>query len=269
MIRLLRDDPISVVLNLSELAHAARVGYVETLLPGLDRICSLTGLPHWIIIDEAQYFFRKSVLGLRRLGRTASLAFVTYRPSLLAPDVYGLVGAHIIAPTTVEEERYFISSLLQARGPRDLVASDALRSIEPGRVALLLEDPPQWQVFTPAPRLTTHVHHGRKYVDTRLSDDKAFHFTDANGAGAVAHNVIEFHAAVQSIPLSSLRHHLNAGDFSRWVEDVLGDAQLARALRKLELTARAGAMVDRTEILAYVEDGYLIEPEHQSRERER
>jgi hypothetical protein len=70
--------------------------------------------------------------------------------------------------------------------------------------------------------------------------------------------MMEFYQAIQSVPLASLRHHLNSGDFSRWVAEVLGDQQLARGLRKLERTTPAGATPDRMEILAHIEDQYLI-----------
>lgn len=81
---------------------------------------------------------------------------------------------------------------------------------------------------------------------------------DANELLA-AHNMTEFYQAVQHLPLSSLRHHLVAGDFSRWVSDVIGDQQLARGLRKLERTTPAGATPDREEILAHIKAHYLIE----------
>jgi hypothetical protein len=70
--------------------------------------------------------------------------------------------------------------------------------------------------------------------------------------------VIEFCAAVRAVPLASLRHHLLAGDFSRWVADVLGDHELATGLRKVETTARAGAAPSREEILQHVRDRYLV-----------
>jgi hypothetical protein len=63
------------------------------------------------------------------------------------------------------------------------------------------------------------------------------------------------------VPLASLRHHLIAGDFSRWVAEVMGDQQLSRGLRKLERTTPTGATPDRAEILAHIEDHYLIEQE--------
>ena len=69
----------------------------------------------------------------------------------------------------------------------------------------------------------------------------------------------EFYQAIQTVSLSSIRHRLGAGDFSRWVSEVMGDQQLARGLRELERAMPAGAAPDRAEILAHIQDHYLIQ----------
>ena len=45
---------------------------------------------------------------------TGSFCLVTYRPSLLASEAFNAVGAHIFTSTKVEEERYFVTKVLQA-----------------------------------------------------------------------------------------------------------------------------------------------------------
>jgi hypothetical protein len=256
----LRDEPSSLVVNLAPLAHADKVRYVETAVACLDAARAVSGIPHWVVLDEAHYFLHaRTALARRFEGRTGSYAFVTYRPSLLAPAVLADVNAHLVMRTTLEEERYFLTGLLQAHGPRDLVASDALARVQEGRPALLLDvaGAPSWRLFTPAPRTTAQAHHGRKYADTLLPGDRAFRFRE-DGAGTVARSVVEFAAAVERVPMASLRHHLLGGDFSRWAADVLGDVRLAAAFRKLEETTRVGAAPSRAELLAHVRDLYAI-----------
>jgi hypothetical protein len=217
-------------------------------------------LPHWVVIDESHYFFQAQSPSLKYLGgSTGSLCLVTYRPSFLANEVYGAIGAHIITSTKVEEERYFVTKILQAHNHLNLPAHDALDALEAPRAGLLLPNTLEapWRVFTPAKRITRHAHHARKYADTRLPDDKAFRFINA-GELLIARNMIEFHQAILSAPLASLRHHLSAGDFSRWVGEVIGDQQLARGFRKLERSTPPGATPDRAEMLAHIEDHYLI-----------
>lgn len=260
----LRDTCLSLVLNLARLPHPAKRAYVDELLCALQGVRRETGIPHWIVIDEAHYFCHEAspcVCARRFDAQTGSFVFVTYRPSLVAGLIHDGVGAYLIAPTAIEDERYFMTGLLRARGPEDVVAHDALAEVERQRVGLLRVDGvrPSWRVFTPSDRLSVHAHHGRKYADARLPDDKAFRFLCGNGqVMAVAHNMIEFCQVVQSAEMASLRHHLLHGDFSRWVADVLGDADLAAGLQKLERTTRDGATPSRDEIVAHVRDRYFI-----------
>ena len=261
--RLLNTGPLSLILTLSSVALSEQLNYVSQLLGSLQEARAATGIPQWIVIDEANYFFQGGSPCLKYLNSpTGSFCLVTYRPSLLATEVYNTVRAHIFTSTRVEEERYFVTKILQAYGGSALAAHAALGSLEPPRAGLLLTDSSTtpWKVFIPAERITRHAHHARKYADTRLPDDKAFRFLNA-GSPIAVHNMIEFYHAIQSVPLASLRHHLDAGDFSRWVSEVLGDQQLARGFRKLERTTPVGATPDRAEVLAHVEDHYLIQKE--------
>ena len=259
--RLLHREPVSLVITLSALGPDEQISYVDQLLAALEQGRSTTGFPHWILIDEAHYFFHGRNRCLKYLeSPTGNFCLVTYRPSLLAGEVYNAVHAHIITSTKVEEERYFVTKILQARDNRHLAARSALDSLEWPSAGLLMLRPSEtpWQLFTPAERITRHAHHARKYADTRLSEDKAFRFLNTDPP-IIAHNMSEFYKAIEDAPMASLRHHLNAGDFSRWVGGVLGDQQLAQGLRKLERTTPAGAMLDRAEILAHIKDHYLIQ----------
>jgi hypothetical protein len=227
--RFLTNTPLSIILTLSSLAPADQMNYMIELLSSVQALRNTTGLPHWVLIDEAHYFFRSESPCLKYLNSpSGGFCLVTYRPSLLASEVYDTIGAHVTTSTKVEEERYFVTKILQARGPRELVPHEALERIEPPGAGLLLANTlgATWQVFTPAERITCHAHHARKYADTRLPDNRAFYFVNA-GRPAVAHNMVEFYQALRVVPLASIRHHLNAGDFSRWVAEVLGDQQLA------------------------------------------
>ena len=261
--RFLASEPLDIILTLSSLAPGEQLNYVNQLLAAIQQVRDSAGVPHWVVIDEAHYFFQAQSPCLKYLSSpTGSFCLVTYRPSLLANEVYGAIGAHILTSTKVEEERYFVTKILQAHDHVAMPAHDALDALELPRAGLLLTNSPgtAWQIFTPAKRITRHAHHARKYADTRLPDDKAFRFINA-GDPITAHNMIEFHQAIQSVPLVSLRYHLIAGDFSSWVAEVIGDQQLARGLRKLERTTPAGATPDRAEILAHIQDHYLIQKE--------
>ena len=258
--RLLGTEALSVVLMLAALTPVEQVNYVSQLLAALQETRDATGFPHWLMIDEAHVFFRPQSPCLKFLnGMSGNFCLATYRPSLLASEAFNGVGAHIFTMTKVEEERYLATKILQAQPHLSMAAHTALDAIEVPRAGLLMRNrgAAVWQVFTPGERITRHAHHARKYADARLPTDKAFRFHDADES-LTAHNVGEFYRAIEAAPLASLRHHLSAGDFSRWVEGVIGDQQLAKGLRKLERVIAAGGAPDRAEIQAYIEDYYLI-----------
>jgi len=61
--------------------------------------------------------------------------------------------------------------------------------------------------------------------------EHAFHFRDANGHRVMsAYSLAEFADALVWVPSGVLRHHCERGDFSRWVEDVLGEPRLAEQI---------------------------------------
>lgn len=261
--KLFSSENLSLILTLWSLTSGEQLSYVHELLAALQETRDHTGFPHWVLIDEAHCFFQAQSACVEFLNSpTGKFCLITYRPSLLAEEVYGDIGAHIVTSTQVEEERYFVTKLLQAHDHVVISAHEVLESLDPSHVGILLKNVPDtsWRVFTPIDRITGHAHHARKYANTRLPDDKAFRFVNAGDVPA-AHNIRELYQAVQSLPFFSLRYHLSQGDFSRWVSDVLGDQQLAKGLRKLERSTPAGATPDRSEILAHIKDHYLIQPD--------
>ena len=126
-------------MTLSSLAPQDQLNYVNQLLAALQETQANTGCPHWLLIDEAHYFFQAQSPCLKYLNTpTASVCFVTYRPSLLASEVYGTIGAHIITSTKVEEERYFVTKILQAHDHLQIAVHDALDRVEPLHAGLLM-----------------------------------------------------------------------------------------------------------------------------------
>jgi hydroxymethylpyrimidine pyrophosphatase-like HAD family hydrolase len=259
--RLLREHDLSVVLSLNSLTPANQRAYTTLVLEEVGACAAEAGMPQWIFVDEAQYFLSGACV-LPQVG-ASNLLLSTYRPSLIADEVLARIDAHVITRTAVEEERYFVSSLLRQHCPDEMDVCASLAKLDREHVGLVLERPgcPRWQVFRPLPRATTHTHHGAKYADTRLSDDKAFRFGGADGGpNLLAHNVGEFYRALATVPQGALRHHMTRADFSRWATEVLGDQSLARGLRKLERASEVGAEPNRFEILMQIESLYDVHP---------
>lgn len=151
--RLLNSESLSIILSLSLLAPEEQLDYVDQLLFALREGRAGSGVPHWVVIDEAHYFFAHGSVCLKTLDtQSGNVCLVTYRPSMLANEVYGAVGAHIITSTKVEDERYFITKILHAHDHFNIPAHDALDVLELPRAGLLTTDASQtaWLVFTRA-----------------------------------------------------------------------------------------------------------------------
>lgn len=103
-----------------------------------------------------------------------------------------------------------------------------------------------------------------KWILRRLPTDRGFTFfyEFARSTGVTVHDVSAFARTVDTIPLKSLRYHVERGDFENWLSQVVGDKKLAErtsavareklideALRK-RLSAVAIARVKELEALA-------------------
>jgi hypothetical protein len=224
----------SVVVDLSLLPRRERVAAAVSFLEALGRQRDETGFPHWIVVDEAH-------LALGDDGPACAdfrpeqkgFCLVTYQPD------------HLCAP---------------ARDALDVIVTTE----EDGRARLWrVGEPDDGVTFTLARRATSHVRHRHKYVHAELPTDHRFYFGDpTEPLGASAGNLQQFHHELRACSPLVLRHHLNRNDFSRWVQDVMQDAEFAQRLRAIEEEAQnssAAGLTEqlRAEILDEVERRYL------------
>lgn len=104
-------------------------------------------------------------------------------------------------------------------------------------VALLpstLESHGQLQRIRLVERLTPHVRHRTKYLDVPVAAHHAFVFSRAGRpTGETACTLKEFVEILGSTNVA-IYNHAQRGDFSKWIETVFGDRQLAATIRRLE-----------------------------------
>ena len=109
---------------------------------------------------------------------------------------------------------------------------------------------PEVLTFVSAPRQTVHVRHRAKYVDSIVPPGREFLFRRPDGQiGGAAESLQSFRRVVAIAPDDVLAHHADHGDFSRWVDDVFQDAELARQLRKAEGRWRRGELPELREVI--------------------
>ena len=112
--------------------------------------------------------------------------------------------------------------------------------------------------------MSTHTHRTperkrrqirRKIIEIlrTVPHEKGFHFYTTHGSytGETATSLDAFEKKIQVVPAASVSFHLQRGDFQKWIEDTIGDNELAKRISLIELTLPAEDM--RKELLAIVQ----------------
>jgi hypothetical protein len=83
--------------------------------------------------------------------------------------------------------------------------------------------------------------------------EKGFHFYTApdNFSGETATSLYDFEKKLQVVAADSVNFHLHRGDFQKWIEDTLGDRELAKRVSLVKLTLPVEDL--RKELLAIVQ----------------
>jgi hypothetical protein len=237
LIRALRHPDVSVVVDLSKIAHREKCEYLRTLLPLLVTLRRNTGLPHKILLDEAHYFLAGPDVSRLIDPELAGYIFVTYRVSSLPAPVRETADAVVMVTRETDPEE--AKTLLAMCHPQPCagVSPDVFRDLSTTEAALLPgaeEAHGQVRRFQLAPRLTAHVRHRTKYLDMPVLESQAFVFTGNGRPGARAHTLKEFTGLLAAFPAEHLAGHLRRNDFSRWIEAVFRDRPLATHLHSIE-----------------------------------
>lgn len=240
-LKMLLQQGLSVVLNLSHLPHQEKCDYIQQHLPLVADHRRERGFPHRILLDECHYFLAGSH-DLRLLdSQLDSYTLVTYRPSQLSEDILKVIDVVAVTRLAEREEVDVLRDLLDDTASSSTDSQgwyEQLANLGITEAALL---PPTEEAggqlcrFVVAPRLTTHVRHRTKYFSTPVPQGREFIFTDNGRAvGQSAATLRELAAAAKRVAPAGLAHHNQNHDFSRWIADQFCDHDLANEIRQLE-----------------------------------
>jgi hypothetical protein len=237
----------SAVINLSQRPSSEKPGYVAWLVSQLVDLRRRTGLPHRIVIDEAHYFLHDQASAAALDFEQGGCTLVSYQASRLHPDLLRACEAIFVTRETDEREVRLLHEL--RGGSADLALwQETLGALEVDEAVLLPgaeEAGGRLLRFHLAPRLTRHVRHEHKYLDTPQPAEQAFRFALGPRLGErTARSLREFMDVLECARVDELDSHLRRGDFSSWIEGVYRDGALASRLRELEELYRLGRLAD-------------------------
>jgi hydroxymethylpyrimidine pyrophosphatase-like HAD family hydrolase len=224
----------SVIVDLSLVDSARHAVFTQALLRALATERQATGLPHWIIIDEAHH-----ALGLPGELLTAldqgqkGYCLMTYQPQVLAEHLCGSMDVVVALPGGKRLEGPDpVAEIDRLCG---LKLADCLDRAGQGQAVLVQLERREARMLSLAPRRTAHVRHWHKYLRARLPPRLRFVFRRPGEAGGTpAANIEEFHDLVRAASAEALAFHARQGDFSRWIAEAVQDEMLARTIRPVE-----------------------------------
>ncbi|OBH91535.1 hypothetical protein A5678_11035 [Mycobacterium sp. E2733] len=254
IVHLLRN--VTVVVDLSHLDPAHQGKYLAGLPAEIEAQRAATGLPQWVVVDEAHAPLGRAGSSLNVFNPAAKgYLLVTWRPEEFANQVPAALDA-VIALCSPQPSKHLV----------DLTA--AVADMPRAQIARMLDGPTgravlAWRAlahqavaFTLGARSTPHLRHEHKYEFSGVDRDHRFFFRTDNDTltGAVAANLGELEDELIRCERGVFRHHCPRRDFSHWVTGVFHDGPLAAELAAAEaqLSARSPAAIVEQVRLALV-----------------
>ncbi|MEV4803393.1 HAD-IIB family hydrolase [Nonomuraea sp. NPDC049421] len=257
----------SVVINLIGLQLRDRPAYFAELLPRLTGLRAKLGHPHWLVLDEAHHLMPAEVrhVPLQHPGDLGSVLMITVHPDALSPAALGLVNGTIAVG---KEPESTLAAFATARGLDAPSLPDG-----PGDIALWLDGTESGRRLTLAPARQERTRHRRKYAAGTMSKDKSFYFTGPEQRMRLrARNLHTFVELAEGLDHDTWLHHLRRGDYSTWIRDCLGDAELADEVAALERDEAADADSTRRRVADLIGARYTLpaeptafDPDHDDR----
>ncbi|MEV0994877.1 HAD hydrolase family protein [Nonomuraea sp. NPDC050202] len=222
----------SVVINLIGLQLRDRPAYFAELLPRLAGLRAKLGHPHWLILDEAHHLMPAEVrhVPIQDPGDLGALLLITVHPDALSPAALRLVTSTIAVG---REPGNTLAAFAAARG----LDAPTLRPAPKGDLALWQDGAEYARELTLAPARAERTRHRRKYAAGTMAKDKSFYFIGPEERLRLrARNLHTFVELSEGVDDDTWLHHLRRGDYSAWIRDKLGDAELAEEVAAVEGT---------------------------------
>ena len=243
VVRLLRHGHPAVVIDLSHLTTSGHAAYAAGLAGEVAAHRAATGLPQWMVVDEAHGPIGRAAAARRIFDPGAKgYLLITWQPEELSADALVALDAVIALGSPQPADSLVDLTAAVADVPRAEIAR--ILSGPTGRAVLAWRQRPGLAVaFTPGTRITPHLRHEHKYDRSGVEPGHRFYFRTEpdTPTGAVAANLAELEAELSRCDQGTLRHHCAGRDFSRWADSVFHDKALAANLSAAETALTAGS----------------------------
>ena len=222
----------SAVVNLLAIPLADRPVFFEDLLAQVSAHATRTGLPHWLVLDEAHHLLPASMQtkAVGPLDQFGSLMLITVHPEAVDEAVLRTVNTVLAVGAGAADA---LAAVAGAGG------KEAPEPQEPdlpsGRVALWRAHLGRVDVVDLTPPRGERQRHRRKYALGTMAPEESFYFRGPEERlNLRAHNLVLFLQIGNGLDDETWQHHRGQGDYSRWLADVIGDEELAADVADVE-----------------------------------
>lgn len=256
-LQLLCKPDQNAVINLLGVTLNDRPWFFMTLFARIRDLRARTGLPHWLIVDEAHHVMPSSwqPTDLALPERLEGVLLVSVTPGLLAKSLLRAVDTVVMLG---DKPRQMLHEFTQAN--KLPMVEPPLETIEPGDALL-------WSRSAQAPPLLIKLEpssmerrrHVRKYAEGELPEDRSFYFRGPQGKLKLrAPNLITFMELGDGVDDDTWLYHLRRHEVSQWLREAIKDDDLASKVAAVENHGARDAAASRKEVRKLIEAVYTL-----------
>ncbi len=258
--QLVRHPRISLVLDLSGMSRSEKVSYGAQVLSVAMAARGATGMPHWIMVDEAHHLMpaEGSPAADVLLSAGEGICLITLTADGIPPNIRGVVN--MLASTSLSA---FADGLCAfgGSGTTDLAAPATGPALAPGEMILgrVEAKGPRPIRFFVGRRRSAHRRHIRKYAEGELPPDRSFYFRGPQGGlNLRAANLVRFCELAEGVDEATWEYHRRRGEYSAWIREMIKDPELGREAEEVEKAGELEAKETRHRLLQAIRRRYAV-----------
>ncbi|HEX2657975.1 MAG TPA: DUF87 domain-containing protein, partial [Polyangia bacterium] len=260
LVKVLDKPSQNAVVNLVGVPMAERPAFFDTLLPRLKAERVSWGRPHWIVVDEVHHVAprggERPRQGATDGDLTTGLLMITVHPEHVSEAMLASVNVVVIVGAGPDKTIGELAATLGVPPPQ----LDPT-PLEPGEAFVWRPHRSDGAVrVRTTPPQSERRRHQRKYIEGTIPPEQSFYFRGPQGKlNLRAHNLTSFLDLADGVDEETWRFHLKAGEYSRWIADVVHDKDLAQDVAAIEREGNdRSARETRGAVRSAVEKRYMV-----------
>jgi len=241
--------------SLFSLDKADRPAYFDKLHRGLAELRSHTGRPHWILVDEAHYAAPRDWQPAESWSEQElhGMFFITAYHERLSHAILRQVDWVISIsenPGEVVEQccELMNEPVPKIEPPEDKQTHHALAWRRGDEKVIWFSR------IAPLNATQRHVH---SHYEGEMEPDLRFVFCGPKGElNLMTENIKQFIHIAEGVDEATWQFHRQQNDYSRWIDEVIKDGELADEIARIETSSGLDAKASRTSIVELLKERY-------------